>query len=121
MKEARGRVPTLWIQMSDAEALRILDLLDYMGLALADHNHHWEAAERKRYELAVALLKRKTRIPESNHVQDIELLIERFGSSHTIHDSKAVLAVLAARLLAIGHLEEALRCLRHAEPPEPES
>ena len=111
--------PTQWIQIKEGEARRIIVVLNHMGLALADHNHHWEAAERKRYELAVALLKRKTRIPESNHVQDIELLIERLGSSHTIHDSKAVLAVLAASILAIGHLEEALICLRHAEEPEP--
>ena len=113
--------PTQWIQIKEGEARRIIVVLNHMGGALADHNHYWSAVEREEYEWATSLLERKTRIPESNHVQDIELLIERLGSSHTIHDRKAVLAVLAARLLAIGHLEEALICLRHAEPPEPES
>ena len=38
--------------MREREARKILDALDMLGLALANHNHQWTAEERAAYQNA---------------------------------------------------------------------
>jgi SOS-response transcriptional repressor LexA len=46
----------------------LLDALDSLGLALAEHNHQWASSLRDKYDNAVGLLVGKTSLP-SGHQQ----------------------------------------------------
>ncbi len=50
--------------MHVAIATRVLDALDALALALAEHDHQWTIDERRMYEQAVAYLRTELAKPE---------------------------------------------------------